>query len=273
MFVNVADELVQAKKGKYAIGAFNTANLEVTKAICQSAIDKDIPIIIQTTPSAIEYAGLNQLFSIVKTEIESTGIKAALHLDHAKDFETVKDCIDLGYKSVMIDGSKLKFEENVALTKRVVEYARMKNVSVEGEIGALATEEGGSADEGALSTPEQTQKFVELTGVDSVAISVGNQHGAPEEEKLDLSLLAEIARVIDIPLVLHGSSGLSDQDIKSAIGMGVAKINIDTLIRRSFLESIEKNISEAEDYRDLFRSAMEAVCEEVKEKINLFGNV
>ena len=142
MFINEALELQKARESGYAIGAFNTSNLEVTKAICQAAKESGQPVIIQTTPSAIKYAGLLQIFNIVKNEIELTGVSAAIHLDHAKDFETVKECIDIGYRSVMIDGSSLPFAENVALTKKVVEYAHPKNVSVEAEIGMIGTENG-----------------------------------------------------------------------------------------------------------------------------------
>jgi fructose-bisphosphate aldolase class II len=275
MFINVASELKKARESGYAIGAFNTSNLEVTKAICRAAKELDSPVIIQTTPGAIEYAGLEQIFNIVKTEIETTGIPAAIHLDHAKDFETVKKCIDIGYRSVMIDGSKLPFEENVALTSKVVEYAHPKNVSVEAEIGVIGADEGSDEQEGGdkFSTPEQTKKFIELTGVDSIAVSIGNEHGAPEGEKLNLDLLKSISELIDIPLVLHGASGLSEEDIKSAISLGITKINIDTQIRQSFLKSIRENIENVTgDYRELFKPAMEEVGKVVEEKIKLFSN-
>lgn len=271
MFINVAEELKNARKSGWATGAFNTSNLEVTKAICSAAKKSGKPIIIQVTPSAIEYAGLKQIFDIVKNEIEESGIEAAIHLDHAKDFEIIRDCIDVGFRSVMIDGSKLSFEENVALTKKVVEYAHQKNVVVEGEIGAIATDEGGAiSGENILSTPEEVGRFVELTGIDSVAVSIGNEHGAPEGEKLDLGLLKKIADIVEIPLVLHGSSGLDDDDIKSAISLGVAKINIDTAIRKAFIDGMRNIDQEEKDYREILKISMKNVEEVVKEKIRVF---
>ncbi len=273
MFINISEELKKARNDGYAIGAFNTNNLEATKAICAAAKKCDAPIIIQTTPGAISYAGLRQIFEIVKTEIEETGISAALHLDHAKDFEIIKECIDIGYRSVMIDGSELSFAENVALTRKVVDYDRPKNVSVEAEIGAIGTEEGGeNVGGGNLSSPEEVNKFIELTGIDSVAVSVGNEHGAPEDEKIDLKLLEEISRKIETPLVLHGASGLSDEDIKSAIGLGIAKINIDTGIRKAFIEGLSNIEEGTKDYRKILKVSMENIQRVVEEKIKLFSD-
>jgi len=192
-------------------------------------------------------------------------------LDHAKDFETVKEAIDIGYKSVMIDGSSLPFSENVVLTRRVVEYAHQKNVTVEGEIGLMGSNEGGgAAGDQILSTPEQTKQFVDLTGIDSVAVSIGNQHGAPEGEKINLELLREIAKMIEIPLVLHGSSGLSETDVKEAIECGISKINVDTLIRRAFINGLRDFPEETKDYRDILKIGMKAVTAVVEGKIELF---
>lgn len=273
MFINVADELKRARENKYAIGAFNTNNLEATKAICLAAKQSGAPIIIQTTPGAIEYAGLRQIFNIVKTEIEESGISAAVHLDHAKDFEIAKECIDIGYRSVMIDGSKLPFEENVALTKKVVDYARPKNVSVEAEIGAIGSGEGGeNSDEDHFSSPEEVKRFVELTGIDSVAISIGNEHGAPEGEEINTGLLEEISKVVSIPLVLHGASGLSETDVASAIKLGISKINIDTQIRRAFIDGLSDIDPAAKDYREVLKLSMNNIKNIVTEKIRLFNN-
>ena len=273
MFINVAEELKKARESKYALGAFNTNNLEATKAICAAAKKSGKPIIIQTTPGAIEYAGLSQIFNIVKTEIEESGIQAGIHLDHAKEFEVVKNCIDIGYRSVMIDASKLSFEENVALTKRVVDYARPKNVSVEAEIGAIGSGEGGElSGEDHYSTPDQVKRFIELTGIDSVAVSIGNEHGAPEGEKIDLKLLKSISEAVSIPLVLHGASGLSDDDIKAAIDLGIAKINIDTQIRTAYIDGLKNIKPDAKDYREILKVSMSNIEDVVEAKINLFQN-
>lgn len=272
MFINVADELKKARENKYALGAFNTNNLEATKAICAAAKKCGKPIIIQTTPGAIEYAGLCQMFNIVKTEIEESGISAAVHLDHAKDFETIKECIDIGYRSVMIDGSKLSFEENVALTRKVVDYAKPKNVSVEAEIGAIGSGEGGVTEgQDHFSSPDEVKRFVDITGIDSVAVSIGNEHGAPEGEKINLTLLESIAEIVSIPLVLHGASGLSDNEVKAAIGTGITKVNIDTGIRKAFIEGMRNIDPAAKDYREILKISMGNIEEIVEEKINLFS--
>lgn len=273
MFINVAEELKSARSGGYALGAFNTCNLEVTKAICKAAAETEGNIIIQTTPGSIKYSGLEQIFSIIKNEIESSNIKAAIHVDHANDFEIIREAIEMGYRSVMIDGSKLPFEENIALTKRVVEFAKTKNVSVEGEIGVLGKEEGGMiSGDAEYSSPDQVRQFVELTGIDSVAVSVGNEHGAPKGEKIDFELLEKISGLISIPLVMHGASGLSDLDIKRAIGLGISKINIDTNIRCAFIDGMRDIPEGAKDYRDILEVGMEKVTEVVKQKILLFQN-
>lgn len=270
--MNVKEELNKARDGGYAIGAFNTSNLEVTKAICKAASKFDVPILIATTPSAIEYAGLKSLFDIVRDEVENSNIKATIHLDHGNDFGLIKQAIDIGYRSVMFDGSKLPFEENVHLTERLVEYAHRFDVCVEAEVGVIGHEEGGHlSGVSAKSAPSQVVKFIELTGVDSIAVSVGNEHGAPKGESLDFELLEKIIEVIDIPLVLHGASGLSDGDLIEAIAVGVAKINIDTNIRKAFLHQIETS-EEKTDYRVPLAEGMEEVEKVVAKYLSIFSN-
>jgi len=270
--MNVAEELRKARAGGYAIGGFNTNNLEVTKAICAAAAKFDLPILIQTTPSAIEYAGLKQIFDIVLNEIKSSGIKAAIHLDHAKDFSVIREAIRIGYRSIMFDGSALPFEENVNLTHKVVNFARSYGASVEGEVGVISREEGGRlSHKSEKSTPNQVLEFVKLTGVDSIAVSVGNEHGAPRDEKLDLKLLGQIGEVVDIPLVIHGASGLENGDIRHAIGCGVAKFNIDTKIKRAFTKAIED--SDEADYRKAIAEGMDDVEKIVERYIKLFSHI
>jgi ketose-bisphosphate aldolase len=271
LFINVGEELEKARRYGYAIGAFNTNNLEVTKAICATAAKFKAPVLIQTTPGAIEYAGLKQIFDIVTNEIKACGIKAAIHLDHAKDFTIIKQAIEIGYKSIMFDGSLFHFEENVAQTSKVVNYAHRHDVSVEAEIGIIAHEEWGRLSHKAIySSPYEVKKFVESTGIDSVAISVGNEHGAPKEERIDIDLLRRIADIIDIPLVMHGASGLSTGDIREAISIGVSKFNIDTNLRKAFAHAIES--SHEEDYREAIREGMEQVEKVVEKYIKIFSN-
>ncbi len=268
--IDVSLELTKSRRGGYALPAFNTNNLEVTKAICSAAAKSDLPILIATTPGAIEYAGLDQIFNIVTKEIESSGIKAAIHLDHAKDFGIIKSAIDIGYKSVMFDGAALDYDENVAMTEKVVKYAHDRGIAVEAEIGVIAHEEGGKLSHKAVySAPEQVKRFVDETGIDSVAVSVGNEHGAPTGEKLNLELLRQIAEIVEIPLVLHGSSGLSSGDVREAISLGIAKINIDTNIRKAFVSAIES--SKESDYRNVMKEGMEEVEKVVEHYIKLLG--
>ena len=269
--INVKDELIKARAHSYALGAFNTNNLEVTKAICRAAAKFDTPILIQTTPSAIEYAGLKTLFDIVTDEISASKIKASIHLDHAKDYKTVQAAIEAGYNSVMFDGSKYSFDENVAMTQEVVRFAHQYGVAVEAEVGVIGHEEGGLVSGKAIySAPGEVKKFVELTGVDSIAVSVGNEHGAPKGERVDLRLLKSIAEVIEIPLVMHGASGLPDGDLREAISLGVAKVNIDTNLRKAFVHEIET--SKAEDYREAMKEGMVEVEKVVERYIRLFTN-
>jgi ketose-bisphosphate aldolase len=267
--IDVAKELRIARTKGYALGAFNTNNLEVTKAICAAAAKYDSPLLIQTTPGAIEYAGLEQIFDIVTNEIKTSGIKAAIHLDHATDLILIKKAIDIGYASVMFDGSKLPVSENILLTEKVVAYAHQRGVSVEAEIGIIGREEGGKVSGKAVySAPDQVLHFVRETGIDSVAVSVGNEHGAPKGEKIDHELLKKIAHEIDVPLVMHGASGLSFHDIRMSMDCGVAKFNIDTNLKRAFTDAIEN--SKESDYRKAMTEGMLEVEKVVEQYIKLF---
>ena len=270
MFLDLKKALKFARENKFAIPAFNVFDLEGVKAVCVAASELNAPVIIQTTPKAIDYAGLNQLFDIIKNEIHSKDIKAAIHLDHAKDFGTVKECINIGYNSVMIDGSELDFESNVNLTKKVVSYAGEYKVNVEAEIGNIGHEisERGN-DQNKLTDPKFAQKFVEQTGIDAVAVSVGNKHGAPKGERLNLDLLRSICELVKIPIVMHGSSGLSHSDIQKAIQLGVAKINIDTKLKKAFLTEIMEAKDIEGDPREILKDAVLAMTEIVKSYIEL----
>lgn len=275
MFISPRELFVQAENKKIAIGAFNTNNLEVTQAIIAAAETVDVPIIIQTTPKAIDYAGLDEIFAIIKTAIDNSKMPATIHLDHAIELDVVKNCLDKGYKSVMFDGSRLAFPENVAATKKVVDLAHRYDAFVEGEIGRISKgEEGVENGSSGLTDPDEAEKFVKLTGVNSLAISIGNIHGAPEGEKLNLGLLKSIKQKVDVPLVLHGASGLSRNDIKQAIESGVRKINIDTQIRRAFKQSLEENVDDPnKDIRDFLTDAKEDVETVVIKYLKIFNNL
>lgn len=275
MYISPRELYREAESKKVAIGAFNTNNLEVTQAIIASAETIGVPIIIQTTPKAINYAGLDELFALVKAAIDGSSVPITIHLDHATEIETVKKCLEKGYRSVMFDGSKLLFEENVAATKKVVDLAHRFDAFIEGEIGRIAKgEEGVENGVSGLTDPDEAENFTRLTGVNSLAISIGNIHGAPEGEKLNLELLKSIKQKVEVPLVLHGASGLSRSDIISAIENGVRKINIDTQIKKAFKKSLQEDIDDPnKDIRDCLSDAREDVETVVIKYLKIFNNL
>lgn len=271
MFLNLKKALVFARDNHFAIGAFNVFDLEGAKAVAAAAEELHAPIIFQTTPKAIEFAGLEQIFNIVKGEIHERNLKATIHLDHAKDFGLVKECINAGYNSVMIDGSDLDFDTNIHLTRKVVNYAKEYEVSVEAELGSIGRETGenGSKIKGKTD-PTLVKQFIEMTNINSLGISVGNAHGAPKGEKIDFELLNKIANESNIPLVLHGSSGLGKSDLEKAIKMGIAKFNIDTNLRKAFTGELQRQ-NGINDPRDILNKIMLAQTEIVKRYIELSG--
>ncbi|MDI6847674.1 MAG: class II fructose-bisphosphate aldolase, partial [Candidatus Bathyarchaeia archaeon] len=254
MLVTNRDLLFPAMREAYAVGAFNISNLESFLAVVEAAVEEKSPVIVAVTPSSVRYAGLAYIEKIVKTAAESAPVPMSLHLDHGKDIEIVSKSIDAGFTSIMIDGSHLKFEENVALTKRVVELAHIKGVSVEAELGRLAGIEESTVEEkeAVLTDPNAAKEFVERTDADALAVAIGTSHGAYKfkgEPKLDFERLKLIREKVDVPLVLHGAfsvpawiiektvkygaelsgaKGIPEEHIKEAISLGISKINIDT---------------------------------------------
>lgn len=286
-------------KEHFAIGAFNVNNMEIIQGIVRAAEDEKSPIILQASGSAIKYAGFNYLLKMVEAAVEETHIPIALHLDHGADFEICKECIDNGFTSVMIDGSKYDFDENVALTKKVVDYAHSKGVVVEAEIGKLAgieDEVNVASDDAMFTDPEQAYEFVQKTGCDSLAIAIGTSHGAYKfkgEPKLRFDILEKVKEKLpDTPIVLHGAStvipeilemcnkygaqipgakGVPHEMLKEAGKRGVSKINVDTDIRLAMTGSIRKIYAEnpAEfDPRKYLGPARDAIYEMVKDKIH-----
>lgn len=294
--------LTKARKEGYAVGAFNINNLEILQAIVSAAEAEKSPAIIAVSEGAIQYAGLDYIVSIVQTASKKTFVPLSLHLDHGRDLNIIKSCIENGFTSVMIDGSHLNFEENVSLTKEVVKMAKNKAVSVEAELGRLkGIEDKVSVDEreAFLTDPEEALEFVNLTGVDSLAVAIGTSHGAYKfkgEPKLDFERLRKIAEKVEIPLVLHGASGvpsfvlekaerfgaklsgakgIPDEAIKRAISLGIAKINIDTDLRLSFVGAIREVLNthpEEFDPRKILGPAREAIKQTVQLKMKLFGS-
>jgi len=301
MLVTNKDLLFSAKQSAYAVGAFNINNLESLLAVVEAAVEEKSPVIVAVTPSAIKYAGLSYLAKIVKTAAEMTPVPMSLHLDHGENFETVSKCVEAGFTSVMIDGSFLKFKENVALTKRVVDFAHPKRVSVEAELGRLAGVEESTVEEkeAVLTDPKAAEEFVEQTSVDALAVAIGTSHGAYKfkvEPKLDFERLRHIRERVDVPLVLHGASsvpkgiidkaikygaelagakGIPEEHIKKAISLGIAKINIDTDLRLAFTATIREFLANSPkefDPRKILSPAKESMKEVVKVKMRLFGS-
>jgi fructose-bisphosphate aldolase class II len=301
MLVTNKDLMVPARRKGYAVGAFNINNLETLLAIAEAAVEEKSPVIVAATPSAIKYAGLAYLAKMVKTAAESAQVPMSLHLDHGDEYETVSKCVGAGFTSVMIDGSHLKFEENIALTKRVVELAHPKGVSVEAELGRLAGVEEKTVEEkeAILTDPDSAKQFVERTGVDALAVAVGTSHGAYKfkaEPKLDFERLRTISQKIALPLVLHGASsvpswiiekamkygaelggakGIPEEHIKKAVSLGISKINIDTDLRLAFTATVREVLAKSPkefDPRKILGPAKEAIKEVVKGKMRLFGS-
>ena len=284
MLVHIKEIVPKALRGGYAIGAFNTSNLETTLSIIRAAVAKHAPVIVQVSETTIKYAGLKPITQIVETiaKSEAVNVPVALHLDHGKSFHSVAECIHSGFSSIMIDASDLPLDENIILTKQAVDYARKYDVWVQGEIGRVkGMEEAISVNErdALMTDPQEAVTFVQKAGVDTLAVAIGNVHGIWKIRKgvpkLDLKRLKEITREIKIPLVLHGASGLPTDEIQKAIGLGVAIINIDTELRLAFTETLRTTIRENKDIydpREVLTPSITAVQKIVEEKIEMFGS-
>ncbi|MBR3132696.1 MAG: class II fructose-1,6-bisphosphate aldolase [Clostridia bacterium] len=297
--VTTKEMFEKSMKEHYAIGAFNINNMEFIQAITEAANEAKSPVILQVSSSAIKYAGIKYLTKMVEAAVEETDIPIALHLDHGPDFETCKMCIDNGFTSVMIDASKYDFEENVRITKEVVDYAHSHGVVVEAELGTLAgvEDEVNVADDDAKYTnPEQAKEFVERTGCDSLAIAIGTSHGAYKfkgDAKLRFDILAKVKELIpNTPIVLHGASsviprlvdmcnenggdipgakGCPNEMLKKAGEEGVSKINVDTDLRLAMTAQVRRVFKEEPsvfDPRKYLGAARKEIKETVADKIN-----
>ncbi len=277
--VTVKELLKGAAAGGYAVGAFNCNNMEIVQAIIDAAEAEKAPVIMQASQGAIKYAGIEYIMALARVAADNATVPVAMHLDHGTSFDQVMQCIRYGFTSVMIDGSKYSLDENIVLTRKVIEVARAVGVSVEAELGKI----GGTEDditvsdkEAAMTKPEEAQKFVAETGVDSLAIAIGTAHGQYKwEPKLDFDRLRRVKELVDIPIVLHGSSGVPDDQIAEAIRLGVRKVNIDTNLREAFVKGVravlEKDPNEI-DPRKLLGPAKKEMSAVIREKIRLFGS-
>lgn len=277
--VPVNELLFKADREGYGVGAFNANNMEIVQAIVEAAEKENSPVIMQASQGAIKYAGLEFITGMVKIAADTSKVPVALHLDHGTDFDQVVKCIRSGFSSVMYDGSKLSLEENIAVTRKVLEIATPINVSVEAEIGKIGGTEDlvHVKDEDAIYTdPEEARYFVEQTGIKSLAIAIGTAHGQYKgEPKLDFDRLAKIKQLTKIPLVLHGSSGVPDEAVQKAIKLGICKVNIDTNIREAFVGKMREAIQaypEEIDPRKILGPARDAAVEIIRRKIRAFGS-
>ncbi|HYC79752.1 MAG TPA: class II fructose-bisphosphate aldolase [Candidatus Binatia bacterium] len=272
--------------GKYAVPAFNTNDLETTQGIVRAAVAQKAPVIIQTSEGAIEYAGLETIVAIIKEEARKVDVPIALHQDHCKHFDLIKKLIAIGYSSVMIDASHLPYKENVKLTKAVVSYAHKRGVWVQAEVGRLLGNEDWQnvkSGEDLMTDPDEALKFVQETGIDTLAVAVGSMHGIPVnpeikkimstlDEHIDIPRLQAIRKKIKIPLVLHGASGVPDDQMRKAIANGVAVFNIDTDLRVAFNKALRDNLNmhpEIYDPRKILAPATLALQQVAETKLKL----
>lgn len=277
MLVTLRDILPKARQEGYAVGAFNTANMEITQAIVEAAVEEQSPVIIQTSEKAIEYAGLDVLFGMIKTLSMDADIPIVIHLDHGKTLSVIDEVLEVGFTSVMIDASQFPEAERVKVAKEVTAKAHAKGLSVEGERDQLrGKEDDVKGAEGKLTDPDEAAAFVRESGIDAFAVSIGNAHGKPlPNETLDLNLLEKISKKVLIPLTLHGASSTPEELIKKAISLGVAKINIDTDLRVAFSGALRDVLSKHPDVydpREELGPAREAVKKMVRAKMKLFGS-
>lgn len=278
MLQNMSNMLEQAKKNHYAVAHFNINNLEWTKFILEVCQETNTPVILGVSEGAIKHMGgyitVSRMVQGLLQDLDIT-IPVSLHLDHGSSFETCKKAIDAGFTSVMIDASKYILEENIRITKQVVQYAHANGVTVEAEIGAVGGEEDGIANELAYAKVEEAEKLVEESGIDFLAPALGSVHGIYKgEPKLDFVRMKKIQELTNLPLVLHGGSGIPDEVIKKAISCGICKINVNTELQMAWAKKIREYLEKdlkVYDPRKIIKSGETALKQIVREKIILFG--
>jgi len=282
--VTLREVCKDAEANKYAVGAFGVQNLETTQAVIEAAVEERSPAILIISAGAIKYAGLQTIANIVKTLAEAAPVPIVAHLDHGPSFELAAQCIVAGFKSVMVDASHYPYQENLAITQKVVQMAHAVGATVEGEIGRIGGVEEHVVVEDAEATmtePEEAARFAQESGVDALAVAIGNAHGMYKgEPRLDIPRMGRIYQAVkavspECFLVLHGGSGTPDQMIKDAIAAGVSKINIGTELKLAFVEGVKETLAKnpgVDDPRHLIGPARERVKAVTKEKMRLFGS-
>jgi ketose-bisphosphate aldolase len=280
MLVTTRELYLKAQKDGYAIGAFNVSTLEAIKAVINAARRLKSPVIIETSEREMAFLEPTLVFDIVAELAENLRIPVGLHLDHGKSLKTARQAVEAGYTSVHIDGSNLSYEDNVKLTREVVNFAKQKKITIEGELGHIAGSSQKHAeeikiDQNMLTNPEKAKKFVAETRIDILAVSIGNIHGVYRNEpKLDFARLDELKR-LGLPMSLHGGSGIPGDQIRRAIGLGINKINVNTELREAYTETLRKelaeNLAEIVPYEYL-PEEIEAIEDVVETKIKLFDS-
>ncbi|MFU0832336.1 MAG: Class II fructose-1,6-bisphosphate aldolase [Oscillospiraceae bacterium] len=269
--------LLNAQKGGYAVGAFNVENMEMAQAVIAAAEEMRSPVILQTTSSTVKYAGVDLYFANVKTLAEKAEVPVVLHLDHGNSFELCVQALRAGYTSIMIDGSKLPLEENIALTRKVVELCNPVGIPVEGEIGRVGGKEDDVVcDDAGYTIPSEAVRFEKETGLSSMAVGVGTAHGVyAKTPVLNTELISELKTLLTVPMVLHGASGLSDDAIRECIRRGICKVNFATELRIAYSDGVKSVLKENPNVFDpkaYGREARARVKEIVKNRISVCGS-
>jgi tagatose 1,6-diphosphate aldolase GatY/KbaY len=268
--------LLAAREGHWALGAFNAENMEMIQAIIEAAETMKAPVIIQTTPGTLKYGSLELFFAIASALANSSPVPIALHLDHGDSFVLAVKALRAGYTSIMIDGSQFSLEENIAFTEAVVRSCRPNNIPVEGELGRVGgKEDDRNSDEAGYTDPDEAAIFVAKTGVSSLAVGVGTAHGIYKETPvLNVELISTLKKTVDVPLVLHGASGLSDDVVKGCISRGICKVNFATELRIAYTEAtnaFRKENPEVIDPKKYGAHARDAVRDIVIQRIKVCG--
>lgn len=271
--------LLDAQKNGYAVGAFNVENMEMVQAVVAAAEELGSPVIMQTTPSTVKYAGLDYFYANAAVAAKNASVPVAIHLDHGSSFDLAMQALREGYTSIMIDGSHGSYEDNVAVSKAVADACRPSGVPVEAELGKVGGKEDDldGGDDNPYTDPMQAKDFVEKTGIDSLAVAIGTAHGVYKgEPKLDVDRLSEIREVVDIPLVLHGTSGVPDDKVQECIKRGICKVNYATDLRIAFSKGVNKVLAEKPDTIDPKKynaEGREEVKKYVMDKMEMLGSV
>lgn len=276
--VTTKEMLLRAQAGHYAVGAFNVENMEMVMAVVQAAEESRSPVIMQTTPSTVKYAGLDYYLAMAKAAAARATVPVAMHLDHGDSFALAMQALRTGYTSIMIDGSHDVFEDNIALTRRITDACAPSGIPVEAELGKVGGKEDDleGGDGNPFTDPQQAKEFVERTNVDSLAVAIGTAHGLYKGvPKLDFDRLSAIRELVSIPLVLHGASGVPDEAVRESIRRGICKVNFATELRIAFSNGVKQYLADDPDvfdpkkYSKVGRANVVAL---VKEKIALCGS-